>query len=733
MGAYFWSSTPQDNNFNNPNNWTTGIVPGQFDTAVFGTSTITALTFSTGTLVNYIQFNAGAPAYSFAWNSGFVVVGAPDGIINLSSNAETFTPSGNGQLIFGGVAFNFLDPSQFGTVNFTTNGSGSIQLNGNSRLSIDLSNATITTNGNFTISGVANADRARFITNAGGKVDFGGSLYAGSIEGAGTYGLGTDSVLLGFTVGYNNLSTEVSGTIFGNAWLTKTGSGTLTLSGSNSYVGGTIVNAGTVQLGNGGASGSITGSVTDNATFAIDRSDSFTFGGSISGSGVFRQLGTGTTILTAANTYGGGTTISAGTLELGNSQSAGGGAITFAAGAQATLRIDGTVMPSNTIAGFAPGGGHTIDLAGITFDGTGHADIIGHQLVIAENGHTYTLNFDPALDFTGEYFHLSADGVGPNAGTVITEGAVACYCRGTLIAIDRGEVPVEDLAIGDQVMTMSGVAQPIRWIGRRSYSGRFALGQKHILPVCIKAGAIDQNVPRRDLWISPHHAMYLQDVLIEARDLVNGRSIVQAERVERIEYFHIELATHDVIIAEGALSESFIDDDSRGMFHNAAEYCGLYPDSPNVPAHYCAPRRDDGYEVEEARHRIDARAGLRPTAMALPHVLRGCIDIVGSERIAGWAQNVDRSEAPVCLDIFAGGRLIGRTLANRYRGDLARAGLGSGQHGFDFTPPAGIDFAPNAIEVRRSLDGEALPFSTPAARIPVQAIAGDKRSFRHAH
>jgi hypothetical protein len=114
-------------------------------------------------------------------------------------------------------------------------------------------------------------------------------------------------------------------------------------------------------------------------------------------------------------------------------------------------------------------------------------------------------------------------------------------------------------------------------------------------------------------------------------------------------------------------------------------------------------------------------------------LLRGYIDIVGSERIAGWAQNVDRSEAPVCLDIFAGGRLIGRTLANRYRGDLARAGLGSGKHGFDFTPPVGIDVAPNAIEVRRSLDGEALPFSTSATRIPVQAIAGHKRSFRHAH
>ncbi len=147
--------------------------------------------------------------------------------------------------------------------------------------------------------------------------------------------------------------------------------------------------------------------------------------------------------------------------------------------------------------------------------------------------------------------------------------------------------------------------EPIKWIRRRSYSGRFAPGpRKHILPICIKAGALDENVPRRDLWISPHHAMYLDGVLIEAKDLVNGVSIVQAERVDKVEYFHIELDSHDVIFAEGAPSESFIDDDSRNIFHNAHEFHALYPDVPKVPARYCAPRLDAGYEVEAMRRRI---------------------------------------------------------------------------------------------------------------------------------
>jgi hypothetical protein len=131
---------------------------------------------------------------------------------------------------------------------------------------------------------------------------------------------------------------------------------------------------------------------------------------------------------------------------------------------------------------------------------------------------------------------------------------------------------------------------PIKWIGRRSHNGRFVMGRKDILPVCIKAGALGENLPERDLWISPNHAMYLSGVLIEAKDLVNGVSIVQAERVESLAYFHIELDAHDVIIAEGALSETFIDDDSRGMFHNAHEFRSPYPDTSAGTMQYCAPR-----------------------------------------------------------------------------------------------------------------------------------------------
>jgi hypothetical protein len=91
--------------------------------------------------------------------------------------------------------------------------------------------------------------------------------------------------------------------------------------------------------------------------------------------------------------------------------------------------------------------------------------------------------------------------------------------------------------------------------------------------------------------------------------------------------------------------------------------------------------------------------------------LRGHLDAVGPRLVEGWAQNIDHPEAPVCLDIYAGGRLIGQTLANRHREDLARAGIGSGRHSFSFRVPDGLMLLPGTVEVRRSLDGAALAFS----------------------
>ena len=107
--------------------------------------------------------------------------------------------------------------------------------------------------------------------------------------------------------------------IVGAGDVTKTGSGTVILTAANTYTGGTTVTAGILQLGNGGNSGSVTGPIIDNGQLSLDRSDSaLVLSGAISGTGTLVQMGTGTSILTGANTYSGLTTISAGTLQLGN-------------------------------------------------------------------------------------------------------------------------------------------------------------------------------------------------------------------------------------------------------------------------------------------------------------------------------------------------------------------------------------------------------------------------------
>jgi hypothetical protein len=308
----------------------------------------------------------------------------------------------------------------------------------------------------------------------------------------------------------------------------------------------------------------------------------------------------------------------------------------------------------------------------------------------------------------------------PTAGVTLAQiDSTPCYCRGTLIATADGDVAVETLAIGDRVLTMSGAPRPIKWIGRRSFGGRFVMGRKDILPICIKAGALADQVPRRDLWISPHHAMYIEGILIEARDLVNGVSIVQAESVEKVEYFHVELDSHDVLIAEGALSETFIDDDSRGMFRNAHEYHEAYGDERSVPAKYCAQRMDHGYAVEAARAKIERRAGLRTCAIDQKLGLRGRIEVVQEWVVSGWAQTPNYPEAAVCLDIFAGGQLIGQTLANIYREDLQRVGIGLGNHGFEFKLPQGAMLA--GVAVHRSTDGAALISADTKRELPLSA------------
>jgi hypothetical protein len=202
--------------------------------------------------------------------------------------------------------------------------------------------------------------------------------------------------------------------------------------------------------------------------------------------------------------------------------------------------------------------------------------------------------------------------------TLIESDGAPCFASGTHILTECGEVPVEQLRAGDIVRTAGGATRPIVWIGCRRIDLVRHPDPKLVQPIRTRAHAFGEGLPRRDLLLSPDHAVLCNGVLIPVRPLVNGASIVRETGWRAVTYFHVELDVHDIVLAEGLPAESYLDTGNRWMFQNAGVAMPLHPDLAHDMsrrhAESCLPLVCDATRVEPVWRRLAQRAeqlGLR--------------------------------------------------------------------------------------------------------------------------
>ncbi|WP_420397609.1 Hint domain-containing protein [Nioella sp.] len=161
---------------------------------------------------------------------------------------------------------------------------------------------------------------------------------------------------------------------------------------------------------------------------------------------------------------------------------------------------------------------------------------------------------------------------------------VFCFAEGTRISVSEGWCAIEDLRIGDFILTADDRLVAVKWIGYQTVSTRFGPAER-LMPVRFAAGSLGDGLPTADLTVTADHGMFIDGVICHAGALVNGTTITQVpleEMGETYTVYHIETEEHEIILAYGAPAETFIDNVSRRAFDNFAEFDALYGDVPEM-------------------------------------------------------------------------------------------------------------------------------------------------------
>jgi hypothetical protein len=383
--------------------------------------------------------------------------------------------------------------------------------------------------------------------------------------------------------------------------LTLKGSGTFTsvfdggtelVTGSGVETSGTAVEGGLIIVASGGvASGEVLGGSMPTYLPSYASAGAMSVGAG--GSAVGLTIKDGATAAVASGGLVDGVTISGG----GNlvlAAGASGAGIDFT-GAGGTLVIGGASLAGVSVSGLFY---DNIVLAGIPYSAGASISAVGSGFEIVDGGSTYLLSASPAADTAG--IAIADDG-----GVV---EVIPCFVAGTRIATPAGEVPVERIAAGDWITTVGprgAAARPVVWTGRRVVVLSQVADPGEVTPIRIRAGAFAPGVPRRDVLVSPHHAVMFGAQLFEAGSLVNGGTIRHDRTSPCVTYHHLELDEHDLLLAEGLPAESFLNRGHRALLGAVGHG---YVDTARPGADFCLPIMRAGERLTAARSALLARA-----------------------------------------------------------------------------------------------------------------------------